>query len=369
MRPRDLSRLLEFTIPAGLPVLIKGAPAIGKTEIVNQATLKAGADLIYTDCGTSDQTRAEGMPWPRPETNEAVFLPFGDLSRALAATKRTVWFYDDLGWASPAVQCSWAHLIHERRTPSGAYLPDCVTIIAATNRRNDRANVSGLLEPIKSRFASIVELEVDLEDWGHWWMDRNKARWDEEHGPRDLLSFLRFRPHLLHVFEPTADLTNGPSPRTWVYASNFMGNELPPDVRLAALSGAVGAGAASEFEGFLRVIHDLQPLEEIIADPDHARIPPPSNPSARCAVATGLASKATVPTLRAILRYAERMYQEAEGGEYAALIMRDIFHRDQALVRTQDWLKMTFGPLGTLVSGQDYEPAPVPAAAGRKARR
>jgi len=63
------------------------------------------------------------------------------------------------------------------------------------------------------------------------------------------------------------------------------------------------------------------------------------------------------------------MYQEAEGGEYAALIMRDIFHRDQALVRTQDWLKMTFGPLGALVSGQDYEPAPAPVAAGRRARR
>ena len=205
------------------------------------------------------------------------------------------------------------------------------------------------------------------------WMDRNKAVWDQEHGPRDLLSFLRYRPHLLHDFEPTADLTNGPCPRTWVYASNFMGEELPPDVRLGALSGAVGSGAASEFEGFLRVINDLQPLDEIIADPENARIPPISNPSARCAVATGLASKANVGNLKSIIRYAERMYTEVEGGEYAALILRDIWHQDtaQVLTHTNEWVDMTFTPLGSLVSGQDYTvtPSRQPVSAPRRGRR
>lgn len=361
MRPRDLSTLLAYTIPRSLPVLIKGAPAVGKTQIVQQAALSAHAKLIYTDCATSDQTRAEGMPWPKPESGEAIFLPFGDLGQALIAKEPTVWLFDDLGWASPAVQCSFAHLFHERRTPSGAMLPDCVAIVATTNRRNDRANVSGLLEPIKSRFATIVELEVNLEDWATWWVKRN--------GQAELLSFLRYRSHLLHVFEPTADLVNGPSPRTWVYASNFMGNELPPDVRLAALSGAVGPGAASEFEGFLRVYADLQPFSEMIADPERAKIPPVGNPSARCAVATGLAAMADVKTLKPILRIALRLYEEAEGGEYAALIMRDIFHRDtaQVLTRTKDWLEMTFGPLGHLISGQDFEPSPAPIS--RKGRK
>lgn len=371
MRPRDLAKLLDFTIQRRLPVLVTGPPAVGKSEIICQAAARAGADVIVSHPVVADPTDAKGLPWPDREGETARFLPFGDLAMALAAKKPTVWFLDDLGQASPAVQASFMQLLLARRV-NDHVLPDCVTFIAATNRRTDRAGVSGILEPVKSRFATIATLEVDLEDWGHWWMEKHAAIWNEEKcAPRDLLSFLRFRTHLLHVFEPTADLTNGPSPRTWNHACSFMGSELPPDVRLAALSGAVGSGAASELEGFLRTIADLQPLDEIIADPDHARIPPTSNPSARCAVATGLASKANVKTLKPILRYAERMYNEAEGGEYAALIMRDIFHQDtaQVLIRTNDWLQMTFGPLGALVSGQDFEASPAPAPTSRKAKR
>ena len=48
MKPSQLYKLLSRTIPAKLPVLIKGAPGIGKTDIVSQACNDAGAELIVS---------------------------------------------------------------------------------------------------------------------------------------------------------------------------------------------------------------------------------------------------------------------------------------------------------------------------------
>ena len=75
-----------------------------------------------------------------------------------------------------------------------------VTFIAATNRREDKAAVSGLLEPVKSRFAAIVELEVSPDDWVIWALNNNM--------PTELIAFIRFRPDLLDNFQPSKDIVS-----------------------------------------------------------------------------------------------------------------------------------------------------------------
>ncbi len=75
----------------------------------------------------------------------------------MTATKLTACFIDDLGQATPAVQAAAMQLILAR-TLNGHRVSDHVVFIAATNRRTDRAGVSGILEPVKSRFATLVEL-------------------------------------------------------------------------------------------------------------------------------------------------------------------------------------------------------------------
>ena len=113
----------------------------------------------------NDPTDYKGLPaLPRPGDTEATFIPFGELSRAINATRPTVWFFDDLGQASPAVQAACMQLVLARRI-NGHALPDCITFVACTNRRADRAGVSGILEPVKSRFVSIVNLEPDIDSW------------------------------------------------------------------------------------------------------------------------------------------------------------------------------------------------------------
>ena len=339
MRPTDLTGFLAEAIPAKHAILIKGAPGIGKSDIVQQAAELAGADLILSHPAVADPTDAKGLPWANAGADEATFLPFGELARALKADKLTVWFLDDLGQASAAVQASYMQLLLARRV-NGHVLPDHVTFVAATNRRTDRAGVSGILEPVKSRFVSIVELEANLDDWTRWAFTHNI--------PPELIAFLRFRPELLSAFEASADLTNSPSPRTWSHVAKLLALNLTPGVQLAALSGAVGEGAAVEFAGFLRLYKELPSIDAILVDPDSQ--PLPKDPATLFAVTTALGLKANQTVFPRIARYAERLL-DATRGEFAALLLRDSIRKDVSVTQTTSFVKLMTSDLGTLVSG------------------
>jgi len=46
VRPRQLADILAVTINAREPVLIKGSPGVGKSDIVSEATRAAGGALV-----------------------------------------------------------------------------------------------------------------------------------------------------------------------------------------------------------------------------------------------------------------------------------------------------------------------------------
>lgn len=340
MNPSRLQTFLANAIAAKLPVLITGAPGIGKSDIVAQAASDANADLILSHPVVSDPTDAKGLPWIASDKKSATFLPFGEMMRAINAKTSTVWFLDDLGQASPAVQASFMQLILARRV-NGHVLPDCVTFVAATNRRTDRAGVTGILEPVKSRFASIVELEPSLDDWCTWAIKKQL--------PVQLIAFLRFRPDLLQAFNPSADLVNSPSPRTWHNAAKLMQLGLDSTIEYEALKGAVGEGAAAEFTAFLQIARECPSLDGILLDAHNAPIP--SKPAALYAVATGLANKATEANFSRIATYAERLTQ-AKHGEFAVLMLRDCLRRNPQLMQTSDFTKLASSETGKLFSGK-----------------
>src|SRR5258708_6713932 len=104
VKPSQLRTLLAKTIPAKLPVLITGAPGIGKTDCEAQACADANADNIIMHPVVKDPTDFKGMPWVTD--GGAAFIPFSDLQRLINAPKLTACFLDDLGQATPAVQAA-----------------------------------------------------------------------------------------------------------------------------------------------------------------------------------------------------------------------------------------------------------------------
>jgi hypothetical protein len=341
VNPSQLQAILTAAIPARLPVLITGAPGIGKSDIVAQAAQQAQADLLISHPVVEDPTDAKGLPWANAGATEATFLPFGQLARAIHATRPTLWFLDDLGQASPAVQASYMQLLLARRV-NGHILPDCITFVGATNRRVDRAGVSGILEPVKSRFACIVELEADIDSW---------CQWAFSHGiPATLIAFLRFRPELLSAFQPTADLTNSPSPRTWSHLSKLEALNLPPAIESAVMAGSVGEGASLEYLAFRSMVKSLVNLDAILMNPDKAAIP--TKPNELYAVSVGLAARANDTNFARIATYATRLYTEADKGEFAVLLVRDAIRRDERIQYTDSFVRLNSGPLGQLISGR-----------------
>jgi hypothetical protein len=340
MRTGSVLEILKICIANNFPVLLTGSPGIGKTDLVLAAAKSLGAEIILSHPVVSDQTDAKGLPFVSEDKKSAVFLPFGDLSLALSATEKTVWCLDDLGQATPAVQASFMQLLLSRSI-NGHRLSDLVTFVACTNRRTDRAGVTGILEPVKSRFTTIIEVEANLEDWCSWALDSNI--------PAELVAFLRYRPDLLSAFKATADLTQSPSPRTWANAAKFLNCGLSRELELDVLSGAVGQGTATEFLGFLQVYRHLPDLDGILANPKKATIP--KNVDAKYATVTGLAYKATAQNFGAIVEYA-KMLEIAKSGEFAVLLLRDTVRRCPDVCDTDVFLALVNTKLGKLINNE-----------------
>ena len=319
MKPTTLMNLLAKTIDAKLPVLIKGAPGIGKSDIVSQACEEAGANMVLMHPVVSDPTDFKGLP--AVVDGKADFLPFGELHELMTATVPTAAFLDDLGQAPQVVQAAAMQLILARQI-NGHKISDQVVFIAATNRREDKAGVTGILEPVKSRFATIVELNVDVDDWSAWAVVNKVAA--------EVIAFVRFRPELFAAAgTPTADIVNRPSPRTITNMGKLFALGYDD---FETLSGAVGSAFASEFVGFVKIIRSLPSIDAIMIEPTTA--PVPENPAALFAVATALASRMDEKNAGRVIKYADRMPEE-----FGVLCIRDGLRREPKAANNREFIK------------------------------
>jgi hypothetical protein len=224
-------------------------------------------------------------------------------------------------------------LILERRI-NGHKVSELVTFLAATNRKSDRAGVSGILEPVKSRFVSIVELEPDVEDWVRWAIQQRL--------PPELIAFIRFRPNLLFDFKPSTDLNNSPCPRTVHNVSRLMQANLLPELRYEAFTGAAGEGFATELVGFLNIYKDLPDPHSILIDPDRAHVP--EDPATLFALSGALAKKAEKSTMQSIVSYAYRLPIE-----FSVLLVTDSVTHNPDLMETQAFIEWSSANSSVLV--------------------
>lgn len=301
MRPKELMVFLQSAFTENETVLIKGKPGIGKSDIVSAAAKAVGANLMISHPVVSDPTDYKGLPFPGKE-GVAHFQPFGDLYELTQAKSLTIFFLDDLGQAPASVQAAVMQLLLARRV-NGHRVSDHVVFVAATNRREDKAGVTGMLEPVKSRFSSIVELTVHTEDWVEWAFTHDM--------PSELISFIQFRPQLLEDFKPTNDMVNTPSPRTVAAVGRMqkkgfhkIGGE-KDSLWHEIISGAAGKGFASEYMAFLHIYKDLPTIGQIVAHPETT--PVPKEPSAQYALAGSLAERASVSNIGPIVKYLKRV--------------------------------------------------------------
>ncbi len=326
MRPKQLNALLQSAIKNRFPILIVGAPGVGKSDIVAQACEQAGARLIISHPVVSDPTDYKGLPFV--VDGHAEFLPFGDL-RALCETREdTVFFLDDLGQAAPSVQAAAMQLLLARRI-NGHKVSDTVTFISATNRRQDKAGVQGILEPVKSRFVSIVNLEPNVQDWSEWALTHDM--------PAELIAFIRFREgnneSILFNFKATADLVNSSCPRTVANVGRLLNSGLPRDLEYEVIAGAAGEAFAVQFLAFLKIFRSLPNPDLVLMNPAAGDVP--KDPAVLYALTGALAYRASQSNFPNVIAYANRLPDE-----FSVLLVTDCLHKDTSLTNTKafiDW--------------------------------
>ena len=283
MKPSEISSSLQLLTRSGSPPSCGDRPASASPRSSPRSQPALGVRLIDIRAVLLDPVDLRGLP--TVEHGKAAWA----IPAFLPEDGAGILFLDELNAAPPLVQAACYQLVLDRAL--GEYrLPDGWTVFAAGNREGDRAVTSRMSSALANRFVHLT-FEPDLDDWSRWAM-----------GPGDLrpevVAFLRWRPELLHRFEPTEKAF--PSPRAWASVSHILAAAPSADVEFALYEGTVGRGAAIEFTGFLRVFRSLPSLDGILLNP--ATAPVPDEPSALCAVATGLARRATEQNFAAISR-------------------------------------------------------------------
>lgn len=321
MRASQLIETIAFCIKNNFPLLITGQPGIGKTDIVDHGSALSNADMMTMHPVVSDPTDFKGLPYAK--IDEAVFLPFGELKRLMDATSKLVCFIDDLGQAPSAVQAAIMQLILARQI-NGKKISDHVVFIAATNRKQDKAAVSGILEPVKSRFASIVELEVNNDDWINWALTKGNM-------PVSLISFIRFRPEMLNQFVPSKEMVNSPIPRTVANVGKMQNAGIPNGLEFELIKGAAGEAFSAEYTAYMAIFNSLPNIDQILMTGNGDV---PTEPAVLFAVSGVLAAKMTDMNAANAFNYIGKLPDEIG---YATV--KDAITRNVSITKTKPFIQ------------------------------
>jgi len=311
MRATQVIATLRSARAAGRPVMLWGKPGIGKSECVAEAARLDKCSLIDWRLALMDAVDLRGIPSLKALGKESVttWNPPDELPRS----GEGYLFLDELPQAMLATTNAATQLILDRklgsyRMPAGWYL------CAAGNREEDMAAVNRMPTHVANRFVHI-EMETHLGDW---------IDWADVHDidPR-VIAFIKYRPELLHVFEPRSKEKAFAAPRSWKFMSDMMRQveQVKPakgsdpaesgwssEYRLELAAGIVGKQASTEFVGFLRIMEKLVSIESILLAPEKAAIP---KDAAICyALVYALADHTDRGNLKSVVKYVERLSKE-----------------------------------------------------------
>lgn len=245
-------------------VMLWGAPGIGKSSIVKAVASSNDMEMVDLRLNQLAPTDIRGLPYV--SEGVARFAP----PSFLPQSGKGILFLDEINLAAPVVMSTAMQLVLDRKV--GDYnLPDEWFVVAAGNRVEDRAAVSQMPAPLTNRFLHLT-VEADLASWKEYALTSGVEE--------QVISFLTFRPNLLHNFNKNA--IAWPSPRSWEFASDLLKIGLPVD-------GAVGEGAAAEFKSFVKLYTKLPDVDKILAGDKNVKAP--KEPSLCYAITGALVSR------------------------------------------------------------------------------
>jgi hypothetical protein len=323
--------LLQLKTKERFAIEFVSGPGIGKSQIPRQAAAKI-ARVLGKPVGekpffltTVESIDVRGVGLPSQDHRKMIFtlapwmpiLEEGDPEHGFV-------FLDEWGQSPDDVKKPAAELLLNGAVGCSR-LPITWMVLAASNRTEDRSGVGREMAFTENRKMRVV-IEPNLDAW---------VEWAETHGIHPFtIAFAKYKPGL--VFQDAVPSKPGPfcTPRTLCKVSNLIG-ELDMGMFTEAAAGYIGEGTAAEFVAFLRVTEQLPPYEEIVANPDKARVP--DRPDANYATMQMVAHRVDAKTAEPAFRYLKRM-----GKEFQVAGLKATLRRCPQLVQTPEfahWLR------------------------------
>jgi hypothetical protein len=294
------------------PLMIWGAPGIGKTSVVKAVQKQYGGRMIdvqlttyapedfflpEVEGSTSQQNkysrRAGRVPqgW-LPVYHESEGQAGNDVANGPDG-KGGIIFLDELSRAKEAIRNICLKLVLDREMDGGWKLGSNWTIVAASNRmEDDETNTSEFGSALGNRFQQ-VNYSPSIKDYSKYALSAKSETGEDLFDPR-IISFLNWTKgqDFFHKYDPDISGTIFPSPRSWEAAAIALKNlkreaaesgmTLTPEIiENEAIAPNVGKEAASMFMGYYALSQkiDLDKMNLVYSDPMNAPLPPKSRGS------------------------------------------------------------------------------------------
>ena len=204
-------------------------------------------------------------------------------------------FLDEFSSASREVQAAAYKLLLDRMVGQH-HLHDRVAMVAAGNRRSDRAIVNPIGTAMASRLVHL-EMVVDFTEW------LEDVAFAKNYDSR-IVAFLSQYPSKLDTFDPDSKEKTFACPRTWEFVNKLINGIQLEDRHVVLLAGTVGPGIAMEFVQFSRVFGEIPVISDVLAYPQS--LPVPDTAARRWATVAMLLEHADVQTIPHITTYVGR---------------------------------------------------------------
>ena len=238
------------------PLMVWGAPGLGKSTILRDAAREAGIGFIDVRLAQREPVDIRGLPVPGPDGVK--WLVSSDWPRD--PKSRGIILFDEITAADRSLQVAAYEFILDRRLGELYRVPDGWYICAAGNRTGDRAVATTMSSALANRFLH-VELGEDAESWAAWALRHAILP--------SVVGFVRFRPGLLFNQEGENLERGWPTPRAWERVSRMLEVMAAEDEELVRhmVYGLVGNRAGVEFMEFRKMSATMDDVLAMMRDP------------------------------------------------------------------------------------------------------
>lgn len=295
---------LMTAMKARMPVMLVGAPGVGKTETFRSIAKKMGYSLKTLIGSQLDPTDLAGLPHGEVVgTREDGSPIMGTVNLAPAwqifimKHKKVILFLDEFSNTSSAVRASMLTMLQNREFPNGDVMPRETIIVGAMNPSSQAADGYELDLPTTNRILFIPWnpsinnwYEGMLNCWGHKVGSTNAyghtVTEEEMKWRRKIVAFIRDNPSYLHKEPANVESTevfgvnrkdesemevlrsSWASRRSWDHLAEVLGEETTGDafVQDILMQGTIGYASSAKFRDWLIQNDDISP-DEVIANP------------------------------------------------------------------------------------------------------